>query len=61
MCTCNHLYFANTCAACYNIDSQIHALPKLNLWMNALWLAGGWDSKTAGLGGVAKALRLGFL
>ena len=34
---------------CSNIDSQVHTLSQLCLWVNTLWLEGGGESKAAGL------------
>ena len=42
------------CPIYCKIDSQVHALIELSLWVNTLWLEGGRQSKAVGLGGAAK-------
>ena len=48
------------CPIYCKIDSQVHALIELSLWVNTLWLEGGRQSKAVGLGGAAKPWWLGL-
>lgn len=61
MCTCIHLYFANTCAVCYNIDTESNSCSAKAQLVDERLVAGGWlRFQNSGSGSCCKSLKARF-